>query len=72
VVPFPGIFPTVKEERVIRSLRSLRVKAVRAEKHRGAWVDGEKVASIGIAVESGIAYHGVAINMPLTSPTFTV
>jgi len=51
------------EEAVIRSLRPLGVEAGRVEKHRGVWVGGKKVASIGIAVEGGVAYHGVAVNV---------
>ena len=27
------------------------------------WVDGAKVAAIGIAVHRGVAYHGIAINV---------
>ena len=29
----------------------------------GIWVEGRKVASVGMAVESGVTYHGVAINL---------
>ncbi len=31
--------------------------------HTGVWVDGAKIASIGIAVRRWVAYHGVALNV---------
>ncbi len=33
------------------------------EKLTGVWVDGKKIASIGIAVKRWVSYHGIAINL---------
>ncbi|MCL4332350.1 MAG: lipoyl(octanoyl) transferase LipB, partial [Candidatus Thermoplasmatota archaeon] len=31
----------------------------------GIWVNGFKVASVGMAIESGVTYHGVALNLSM-------
>ena len=49
------------EEAVIRTLARFGIEAGRRENHRGIWVGGRKIASLGIAVERGVAYHGVAV-----------
>ncbi|ABP50754.1 MULTISPECIES: lipoyl(octanoyl) transferase LipB [Pyrobaculum] len=49
------------EEAVIRTLDKYGISAGRREDHRGVWVGGKKIASVGIAVERGVAYHGVAV-----------
>ena len=39
------------------------LKATRIPALTGVWVDGSKVAAIGIRVHRWIAYHGLAINL---------
>jgi lipoyl(octanoyl) transferase len=57
-------FVSDTEEVVIRSLRSFGLEAGRVAGKRGVWVEGErKIASIGIAVEEWVAFHGFAINV---------
>ena len=51
------------EEVIIRFLRLYNISAERRCGYTGVWVDGEKIASIGIAVKKWIAYHGIAINI---------
>jgi lipoate-protein ligase B len=52
------------EEVLVRALASQSIVAGRVEGKRGVWVDGQrKIASIGIAVESWIAFHGFALNV---------
>jgi lipoate-protein ligase B len=52
------------EEVVIRALAEVAVPAGRVTGHRGVWVDGErKIASVGIAVEEWVAFHGFALNV---------
>lgn len=52
------------EEVVIRSLDTLSVAGGRVEGQRGVWIDGRrKIASIGIAVEDWVAFHGFAVNV---------
>ncbi|MEM0129982.1 MAG: lipoyl(octanoyl) transferase LipB [Thermoplasmatales archaeon] len=38
----------------------------------GIWVEGKKVASIGLAIKNGISFHGVAVNIsPDVIPRFS-
>jgi lipoate-protein ligase B len=51
------------EEVVIRALADVAIPAGRVEGQRGVWVDGRrKIASVGIAVEEWVAFHGFAVN----------
>ncbi|MCI4353431.1 MAG: lipoyl(octanoyl) transferase LipB [Thermoplasmata archaeon] len=52
------------EELVIRALAEQSLTAARREGQRGVWVDGRrKIASVGIAVEEWVAFHGFALNV---------
>jgi len=51
------------EEVLIRTLGAFDVAAERSQGRTGVWVDGEKVASIGIAVRRWVSYHGFALNV---------
>ncbi|MGA7860765.1 MAG: lipoyl(octanoyl) transferase LipB [Thermoplasmata archaeon] len=52
------------EEVVIRALAETSIAAGRVEGQRGVWVDGRrKIASVGIAVEEWVAFHGFAVNV---------
>lgn len=52
------------EEVVIRSVEPLGVAAAREAGRRGVWVGGErKLASVGIAVEEWVTFHGFALNV---------
>jgi lipoyl(octanoyl) transferase len=50
------------EDAVIGLCAELGVAAGRDPRNTGAWIDGRKVASIGIACRRWITWHGVAIN----------
>ena len=43
--------------------RSYGVDAHADSPHTGVWVEGRKIASIGIAVRRWVTYHGVALNV---------
>ena len=52
------------EEIVIQALAEQSLAAGRVEGQRGVWVAGRrKIASVGIAVESWVAFHGFALNV---------
>lgn len=52
------------EELVVRAVGDLGVPASRVSGRRGVWVAGErKIASVGIAVESWVTFHGFALNV---------
>ncbi|MGI0130411.1 MAG: lipoyl(octanoyl) transferase LipB, partial [Thermoplasmata archaeon] len=49
---------------LIRSLGAVGLTADRVVGRRGVWVAGErKIASVGIAVESWVTFHGFALNV---------
>jgi lipoyl(octanoyl) transferase len=59
------------EEIVIQSLGSLGLAAARVSGRRGVWVDGSrKIASIGVAVEEWVTFHGFALNASTDLETF--
>ena len=51
------------EEVIIRFLDSFGLKGERMENFTGVWVEGAKIAAIGIGVHQWVTYHGVAINL---------
>ncbi len=57
-------FVTEIEELLIRSLTPLGLPAGRVAGRRGVWIAGErKIASIGVAVEDWVTFHGFALNV---------
>lgn len=52
------------EELVVRAVGELGIEAARVPGRRGVWVDGQrKIASVGVAVESWVSFHGFALNV---------
>ncbi|MGC2289876.1 MAG: lipoyl(octanoyl) transferase LipB [Thermoplasmata archaeon] len=52
------------EEVVIQALAETSLSTERVEGQRGVWVDGRrKIASVGVAVEDWVAFHGFAVNV---------
>lgn len=51
------------EEAIIRTTRNFGVEGERLEGHPGIWVQGKKLASIGVAVKDWVTYHGFALNV---------
>ena len=50
------------ETAIIHALSKYCINAGRYRGHRGVWVETKKIASIGIAVQGGITFHGFALN----------
>jgi lipoate-protein ligase B len=48
---------------VIRFLKGYGLHGERVTGYTGVWVDGAKVAAIGIGVHQWVSFHGVAINI---------
>jgi lipoyl(octanoyl) transferase len=51
------------EESIIRGLAAFGCKGERRSDHPGVFVQGEKIASIGAAVRSGVTFHGFALDV---------
>jgi lipoyl(octanoyl) transferase len=51
------------EEALIRTLQRFGIVGGRLEGHPGVWLDGKKIASIGVAVKGWVTYHGFALNV---------
>jgi len=51
------------EEMVIRTLADFDIAAGRSERGIGVWVNGKKIAAVGVRCRKWISYHGVALNI---------
>lgn|SRR5574341_74680 len=57
------LFLRLLEEVIIKTLASYNSKAERVAGLTGVWVQGKKVASIGVAAKRWITFHGLALNV---------
>lgn len=51
------------EEVMILTLSEFNISAERKKGFVGVWINGKKIASIGVGVKKGISYHGFALNV---------
>jgi lipoyl(octanoyl) transferase len=51
------------EETIITTLRPFGIDGSRDPARPGVWVDGSKIAAIGVAISRGVSYHGFALNV---------
>lgn len=51
------------EEVLILSLKDWGLRAGRSSLQTGVWLEGKKIASIGIAVQRWVSFHGFALNV---------
>ncbi|MDR3568819.1 MAG: lipoyl(octanoyl) transferase LipB [Syntrophobacteraceae bacterium] len=58
------------EEVMIRTAARYGVEASRNPVNRGTWVGNSKLGSIGVAVRSGITFHGFAFNVNVSLAPF--
>ena len=59
------------EESVIGYLQELGIRAQSRIDAPGVYVDGKKIASLGLRVRSGCTYHGVALNVDMNLEPFS-
>ncbi len=57
------LFLRMLEGVVIKTLESYNLEARRVTGLTGVWVQGKKVASIGVAAKKWITFHGLALNV---------
>jgi lipoate-protein ligase B len=50
------------EEVILRVLRDFGIEGRRDPLNRGVWVEGEKIASVGVAIRRWVSFHGFALN----------
>ena len=56
-------YVTNLEEMMIRTAGDWNIKAERNPLNRGVWIGKKKLGSLGIALQHGISFHGLAFNV---------
>ncbi|MEM4183260.1 MAG: lipoyl(octanoyl) transferase LipB, partial [Candidatus Caldarchaeum sp.] len=56
-------FVHLVEQAIIDVLADFQISGERVVGKPGVWVDGRKIASVGMAVKNWVTYHGVALNV---------
>ncbi len=56
-------YVTRLERMLIKSLDNLEIKAERDPRYPGVWVDGSKIAAIGVHISERVTTHGFALNL---------
>ncbi len=51
------------EEIVIRFLNDYDVLSERLKNKTGVWVDGKKIASVGVGASNWVTFHGISVNI---------
>ena len=50
------------EEVILHVLRDFGIEGEKDPSNRGVWANGNKIASIGVAIKRWVSYHGFALN----------
>jgi len=50
------------EEVILHVLKDFGIEGRRDPSNRGVWVEGEKIASVGVAIKRWVSFHGIALN----------
>ncbi len=58
------------EQAIIDYLNELGIDAARKEKAPGVYVEGKKIAALGVRVRRGFTYHGLALNVDMDLSPF--
>lgn len=60
------------EQSVVDLLKAYHVKSQSQAGAHGVYIEGAKIASLGLRVRSGCSYHGVALNVNMDLKPFTL
>ena len=58
------------EETLIHQLAGYGLRGERIEGLTGVWVDGAKVAAIGVGIHRWVTFHGIALNVSVSLDSF--
>lgn len=58
------------EQSVIDCLKSFAIQAERQQGAPGVYVDGEKIAALGLRIKNGCSYHGLSFNVDMDLTPF--
>jgi len=50
------------EEIILHVLRDFGIEGEKDSRNRGVWAEGDKIASIGVAIKRWVSFHGAALN----------
>jgi lipoate-protein ligase B len=50
------------EEVILRTLNDFGMEGKKDSLNRGVWVNGEKIASLGVTIKRWVSFHGLAVN----------
>lgn len=50
------------EEVILRTLKDFGMEGKKDSLNRGVWINGEKIASIGVTIKRWVSFHGLALN----------
>jgi lipoyl(octanoyl) transferase len=60
------------EQSVIRLLADYSIRAGRRDQAPGVYVDGRKIAALGLRVRRGCSYHGLSLNVDMDLSPFSM
>jgi len=63
---------TLLEQVIINLLSEFGIESDRRDGYPGVWTQGQKIASIGVAVKNGITMHGSALNVSTDLDSFSL
>ncbi|MDF2446355.1 MAG: Octanoyltransferase [Moraxellaceae bacterium] len=66
----PRAFVETVEDALVEALHTLGIPAIANRDAHGVYVDGRKIASLGLRIRKGCAYHGFSLNVDMDLAPF--
>ena len=67
----PRQLVTVMEESIIEALKHFGIESAAKPDAPGVYVDGRKIASLGLRIRRGASFHGIAVNLEVDLTPFS-